>query len=450
MFKNLTKRLSNIIKKMSGEVRLTKDNTENMFREIRISLLEADVSLPIIKKFISNIKNKSMGKEILYSLTPGQSLVSLIQSELSHIMGAHLDKKHFQLNLLTQPPSVILIVGLQGSGKTTSIGKLSKYLQKNKKKILTVSTDIYRPAAINQLKIVTLESGSDFFPNITNNPINIVNSALKHAKIHNYDVLIIDTPGQIGINKIMINEINLIYKIAKPVETLLIVDCMLGQDALNHAKIFNNMLTLTGIILTKLDGDARGGAALSIQYIIKKPIKFIGTSEKIYGLEKFDPIRMTNRILGMGDILSLINSAKENINKISAKKIENKIKNKEKFDLNDFKTQLIQMKKMGGLNMLIEKLPYYIQQKTNKSNVNETEKKIRRIEGIINSMTLYERKKPFSIKSKRKKRIAAGSGVNVQEINQMLIQFKQMQNIIKKIKGNSIMKIIRNIKNYIS
>ncbi|WP_433599603.1 signal recognition particle protein [Candidatus Profftella armatura] len=449
MFKNLTERLSDIIKKMRREVRLTKDNTENMFREIRISLLEADVSLPVIKEFISNIRKKSIGKEILYSLTPGQSLVNLVQYELSHIMGANLDKKYFKLNLLPPFPSVILVVGLQGSGKTTSIGKLSKYLQKKKKKILTVSVDIYRPAAINQLKIVTLESGSDFFPSInTNNSVDIVNSALNYAKINNYDVLIIDTPGQVGIDKKMINEINLIYKIAQPVETLLIVDCMLGQDSLNHAKIFNNMLTLTGIILTKLDGDARGGAALSIQYIIKKPIKFIGISEKIYGLEKFDPIRMTNRILGMGDILSLINIAKENINKISSKKIESK--NKEIFDLNDFKAQLIQMKKMGGLNVLIEKLPYYIQKKTNKHDIDKTEKQIKRIEGIINSMTLYERKKPDSIKAKRKKRIAAGAGVNVQEINQMLIQFKQMQNIMQKIKGNSIMKIIRNIKKYIS
>ncbi|MBO9536857.1 signal recognition particle protein [Herbaspirillum sp.] len=448
MLDNLTQRLAKVVKTMRGEARLTESNTAEMLREVRLALLEADVALPAVREFIAKVKEKALGEEVIGSLTPGQALVGVVQRELASLMGADLGPEASQLSFATQPPAIILMAGLQGAGKTTTVGKLAKYLRETKKKkVLTVSADVYRPAAIGQLETVTGQAGADFFPTQTSDkPVDIALSALDYAKKHHHEVLIIDTAGRLGIDQVMMDEIRAVHAAVKPIETLFVVDAMLGQDAINTAKAFSDALPLTGIVLTKLDGDSRGGAALSVRHITGKPIKFAGVAEKLDGLEAFDPARMANRILGMGDILALVEEARKGVDMAAAEGLANKIKGGGKFDLNDFKAQLSQMKKMGGLSGLLDKLPAQMQQAAGNANMDQAEKNVRRMEGIINSMTPAERAKPELIKAARKRRIAAGAGVQVQEVNRMLSQFEQMQSMMKKLKGGGMMKMMRNMK----
>ena len=448
MLDNLTQRLAKVVKTMRGEARLTETNTADMLREVRLALLEADVALPAVREFMTRVKDKAMGEQVIGSLTPGQALVGVVQSELASLMGADLGAQASELSFATQPPAIILMAGLQGAGKTTPVGKLAKFLQEQKKKkVLTVSTDVNRPAAIGQLETVTLQVGADFFPSqTTDKPVDIALAAWDFAKKHHHDVLIIDTAGRLGIDEAMMQEISALHAAVKPIETLFVVDAMLGQDAINTARAFNEALPLTGIVLTKLDGDSRGGAALSVRHITGKPIKFAGVGEKLDGLEAFDPSRMANRILGMGDILALVEEAKKGMDIAAAQDLAKKIKTGGKFDLNDFKAQLSQMKKMGGMAGLIDKLPAQFQQAASSANTDQAEKQVRRMEGMINAMTQQERSKPELIKASRKRRIATGAGVQVQEVNRMLAQFEQMQTMMKKFKGGGMMKMMRGMK----
>jgi signal recognition particle subunit SRP54 len=448
MLDNLTQRLAKVVKTMRGEARLTESNTADMLREVRMALLEADVALPAVREFIAKVKEKAMGEEVIGSLTPGQALVGVVQRELASLMGADLGPEASQLSFATQPPAVILMAGLQGAGKTTTVGKLAKFLrEKYKKKVLTVSADIYRPAAIGQLQTVTEQVGADFFPSSpSDKPVDIALAALDYAKKHYHDVLLVDTAGRLGIDEAMMQEIATLHAAVKPIETLFVVDAMLGQDAINTAKAFNDALPLTGVVLTKLDGDSRGGAALSVRHVTGKPIKFAGVAEKLDGLEAFDPSRMANRILGMGDILALVEEAQKGVDVAAAKDLAEKIKSGGKFDLNDFKAQISQMKKMGGLSSLMDKLPAQFQQAAGNADMGQAEKQVRRMEGIINSMTPQERAKPDLIKASRKRRIAAGAGVQVQDVNRMLSQFEQMQSMMKKLKGGGMMKMMRSMK----
>ncbi len=448
MLDNLTQRLAKVVKTMRGEARLTEANTAEMLREVRLALLEADVALPAVREFIARVKERALGEEVIGSLSPGQALVGVVQKELATLMGADLGPEASQLNFATQPPAIILLAGLQGAGKTTTAGKLARYLQiEKKKKVLTVSVDVYRPAAIEQLQAVTSQVGADFFPSqTTDKPVDIARAALDYAKRHYHDVLIIDTAGRLGVDEVMMAEISALHAAVKPIETLFVVDAMLGQDAINTAKAFNDALPLTGVVLTKLDGDARGGAALSVRHITGKPIKFAGVAEKMDGLEAFDPARMANRILGMGDILALVEEARRGVDVASAQDLAQKIKSGGKFDLNDFKAQISQMKKMGGMSSLMDKLPAQFQQATSGANMDQAEQQVRRMEGIINSMTPRERARPELLKASRKRRIAAGAGVQVQEVNRMLSQFEQMQSMMKKLKGGNMMKMMRNMK----
>ena len=448
MLDNLTQRLAKAVKTMRGEARLTETNTAEMLREVRLALLEADVALPAVREFISRVKEKAMGEDVVGSLTPGQALVGVVQRELAAIMGGDLGPEASQLNFATQPPAIILMAGLQGAGKTTTVGKLAKYLrEQKKKKVLTVSADVYRPAAIGQLETVTAQVGADFFPSqASDKPVDIALAALDYAKRHYHDVLIIDTAGRLGIDEAMMQEIKALHTAVKPIETLFVVDAMLGQDAINTAKAFSDALPLTGIVLTKLDGDSRGGAALSVRHITGKPIKFAGVAEKLDGLEAFDPARMADRILGMGDILALVEEARKGVDMEAAQGLAQKIKVGGKFDLNDFKSQLAQMKKMGGMSNLMDKLPAQLQQAAAGANMGIADKQVVRMEGIINSMTPQERAKPELIKASRKRRIATGAGVQVQEVNRMLTQFEQMQSMMKKLKGGNMMKMMRGMK----
>ena len=447
MLDNLTQRLAKVVKTMRGEARLTETNTAEMLREVRMALLEADVALPAVRELIARVKEKALGEEVISSLTPGQALVGVVQKELASLMGADLGEAAYQLSFACQPPAIILMAGLQGAGKTTTVGKLAKYLRGQKKKVLTVSADVYRPAAIGQLQTVTAQAGADFFPTLpTDKPVDIALAALDFAKKHYHDVLIIDTAGRLGIDEAMMLEISAVHAAVTPIETLFVVDAMLGQDAVNTAKAFNDALPLTGVILTKLDGDSRGGAALSVRHITGKPIKFAGVSEKLDGLEPFDPTRMANRILGMGDILALVESAQKGMDVAAAQDLAQKLKVGGKFDMNDFKQQLMQMKNMGGLSNLMDKLPAQLQQAASSANMGQAEKQVRRMEGMINSMTALERAKPELIKASRKRRIATGSGVQIQEVNRMLAQFEQMQTMMKKLKGGGMMKMLRGMK----
>ena len=448
MLDNLTQRLAKVVKTMRGEARLTETNTAEMLREVRLALLEADVALPAVREFIAKVKEKALGEEVISSLTPGQALVGVVQRELAALMGADLGPTATQLNFATQPPAIILMAGLQGVGKTTTVGKLAKFLRDNhRKKVLTVSADVYRPAAIAQLKSVTEQVGADFFPTqTTDKPVEIALAALDFAKKHYHDVLIIDTAGRLGVDEAMMQEIKAVHAAVHPIETLFVVDAMVGQDAVNSARAFNEALPLTGIVLTKLDGDSRGGAALSVRHITGVPIKFSGVSEKMDGLEAFDAARMANRILGMGDILALVAEAQKNMDMSAAQDLAQKMKSGGKFDLNDFKAQISQMKKMGGLSGLLDKLPAQMQQAASGANMGQAEKQVRRMEGIINSMTPLERAKPDLIKASRKRRIATGAGVQIQEVNRMLAQFEQMQSMMKKLKGGGMMKMMRSMK----
>jgi signal recognition particle subunit SRP54 len=442
MFDNLTSRLSGVIKTLRGEARLTESNIQDALREIRLALLEADVALPVVKDFIARIKEKAIGHEVLGSLTPGQALVGVVYQELIAIMGG--DKA--EINLATVPPAVILMAGLQGAGKTTSSGKLAKWLMENKKKkVLLVSCDIYRPAAIHQLELLAQQTGADFFPvQDGQKPGEIGAAALDFARRHHHEVMIVDTAGRLGIDEAMMQEISELEALLKPIETLFVVDAMQGQDAVNTAKAFSDALPLTGVILTKLDGDARGGAALSVKHITGKPIKFAGVAEKLTGLEIFHPDRMASRILGMGDVLGLIEEAQRNADQEEAEKLMKKMKSGKSFDLNDFKAQFQQMHKMGGMSALMDKLPAQFSQVA--QNVKVDDKIIHRTVGIINSMTLQERAKPEILKASRKRRIAAGAGVTVQEVNRLLSQFEQAQKMMKMMNKGGMAKMMRGLK----
>jgi signal recognition particle subunit SRP54 len=448
MLDNLTQRMARVVKTLRGEARLTEANTQEMLREVRLALLEADVALPVVREFIAKVKEKALGEEVVSSLSPGQALVGVVQKELTAVIGGDYEGKAAELNLAVAPPAVILMAGLQGAGKTTTTGKLAKLLrEKSKKKVLTVSVDVYRPAAIRQLQTVTEQVGADFFPSEPDQkPADIARAAIDWAKRHYHDVVIVDTAGRLGIDEAMMNEISELHALLKPAETLFVVDAMLGQDAVNTAKAFNDALPLTGVVLTKLDGDSRGGAALSVRHVTGKPIKFVGVAEKLDGLEVFHPDRMANRILGMGDILALVEEAQRGVDSQAAQKLADKVKKGGDFDLNDFKAQLSQMKKMGGLSSLMDKLPAQFQQAAQGADMNNAEKQMRRMEGIINSMTLQERAKPELIKAARKRRIAAGAGVHVQEVNRMLNQYEQMRGMMKKLKGGNLQKMMRGMK----
>ena len=432
MFQNLSDRLGQTLKNISGKGRITEDNIKDTLREVRMALLEADVALPVIKDFVARIKERSVGIEVSKSLNPGQMLIKIVQGELEAIMGSENEG----LNLAATPPAVILMAGLQGVGKTTTVGKLSKYLkERDKKKVMVVSADVYRPAAIKQLQTLAEEVGVEFFPSSAiQRPIDIVEGAIAQAKLKFIDVLIVDTAGRLAVDTEMMNEIQLLHKAVKPVETLFVVDAMTGQDAANTAKAFNEALPLTGVILTKADGDARGGAALSVKHITGKPIKFLGMGEKLDALEPFHPQRVASRILGMGDVLSLIEDVERKVDKDKAQQLAQKMKKGKGFDLQDFKEQLEQMRNMGGMMSLMDKMPG-MGNMTAKIKDQANDKQFTQMEAIINSMTPSERERPDVIKGSRKRRIASGSGTQIQDVNKMLKQFMQMQKMMKKMSG---------------
>ena len=444
MLDNLTNRLAKVVKTLRGQARLSDDNITEMLREVRMALLEADVALPVIKEFVAGVKEKALGQEVIGSLTPGQALVGVVHRELTNLMGG----QSAALNFTTQPPAIILMAGLQGAGKTTTTAKLGKWLkEKHKKKVLVVSCDVYRPAAIEQLKAVAAQAGIDFFPSTSlQKPVDIALAAVNWGKLYYYDVLIVDTAGRLAIDDAMMAEIRDLHGQIKPIETLFVVDAMLGQDAVNTAKAFNDALPLTGLVLTKLDGDSRGGAALSVRHVTGKPIKFTGVGEKLGGLEEFHPERMASRILGMGDILGLVEDAQRGVDQEKAQNFVKKMKGGKAFDLNDFKEQMGQMKNMGGIASMIDKLPAQFGAMAQQASGAIEEKSIRRIEGIINSMTPLERVKPEIIKASRKRRIATGAGVQVQEVNRLLVQFEQMQKMMKSFTKGGMVKMMRGMK----
>jgi signal recognition particle subunit SRP54 len=437
----LSDKLSRLVKEIRGQARITESNVTDMLREVRMALLEADVALPVVRDFINRVKEKALGQEVLGSLSPGQALVGIVSKELAATMGQGVA----DINLATQPPAVILMAGLQGAGKTTTTAKLAKYLiEKRRKKVLTVSGDVYRPAAIEQLKLVTAQAGAEWFPSSADQkPVAIALAALDYARKHFFDVLLVDTAGRLAIDEALMREISELHTALKPVETLFVVDAMQGQDAINTAKAFKESLPLTGIILTKLDGDSRGGAALSVRQVTGAPIKFAGTSEKIDGLEVFDAERHAGRILGMGDILALVEQVTAGVDVAAAQKLAAKVKSGAGFDLNDFLAQIQQMKQMGGLSSLMDKMPASIAAKAGQIDMGRAEKDIQRKQGIIHSMTPLERRKPELIKATRKRRIATGAGVQVQEVNRMLKEFEQMQDMMKKMKGSGMMKMMK-------
>jgi signal recognition particle subunit SRP54 len=440
MLENLTGRLQGVIKNLRGQARLSEDNIADAMREVRMALLEADVALPVVKEFIAKVKERAHGKEVLQSLTPGQAVIEVVNDELTALMG----KANVGLNLAAVPPAIILMAGLQGSGKTTTSAKLAKLLKEQKKKVLLASADVYRPAAIAQLQTLAKQLDIDCFDsNASQKPVDIASQAIEFAKKNYYDVLIFDTAGRLGIDEAMMAEIKALHTLLNPIETLFVVDAMQGQDAVNTAKAFGDTLPLTGVILTKLDGDSRGGAALSVRHVTGQPIKFIGVSEKVDGLEPFYPERMAGRILGMGDVLGLIEQAHKNVDMAEAQKVADKIKSGSKFDLEDFKSQMGQMRKMGGMSALMDKMPAQMAGMSAKMNNEDSDKALRRIEGIINSMTPQERKKPELIKATRKKRIANGSGVQVQEVNRLLKQFEETQKMMKMFSKGGMAKMMR-------
>ncbi len=441
MFDHLTQRLSRVMKGLRGEARLTEANIQEALREVRLALLEADVALPVVKEFIASVRTAAQGEEVIGSLTPGQALIGVVQRELTAVMGAAA----VPLDFATQPPAVILLAGLQGAGKTTTAAKLARLLREQKKKVLVVSTDVYRPAAILQLQTLAGQVGADFHPSAVGEaPVAIAAGALDYARRHYHDVLIVDTAGRLAIDAPMMQEIAELHAAMKPIETLFIVDAMQGQDAVNTARAFREALPLTGVILTKLDGDARGGAALSVRNVTGVPIKFVGVSEKIDGLETFHPERMASRILGMGDVLSLIEKAHKSVDHEEATKLAQKVKSGKGFTLDDFKSQVLQMRKMGGIAGMMESLPAELARAAQGSAPNE--KKLARIEGIINSMTPAERAKPEILKASRKRRIAGGAGVSVQEVNQLLAQFEQTQKMMKMVAKGGMQKLMRGMK----
>lgn len=437
MFENLTERLSRTLRNISGRGRLTEENIKDTLREVRMALLEADVALPVVRDFVARVKERAVGQEVSKSLSPGQAFIKIVHAELVGVMG----DANEELNLAAQPPAIILMAGLQGAGKTTSVGKLAKFLkERNKKKVLVVSADVYRPAAIKQLETLASDVGVDFFPSeATQKPIDIANGAIDHARRKFYDVVIVDTAGRLHVDSEMMAEIQDLHASIKPVETLFVVDAMTGQDAANTAKAFNEALPLTGVILTKADGDARGGAALSVRHITGKPVKFIGVGEKTDALEPFHPDRLASRILGMGDVLSLIEEVERSVDKEKAAKLAEKVKKGQGFDLEDFREQLAQMRNMGGMMGLLDKLPGMSGLPENVKDQMDDKLTVR-MEAIISSMTRKERANPDIIKGSRKRRIAAGAGVEVQDVNRLLKQFTEMQRMMKKMSGKGGMR----------
>ena len=444
MLDNLTQRLSRVVKTLRGQARLTEENIQDALREVRMALLEADVALPVVRELIARVRDKAVGQEVIESLTPGQALVGVVHDELTELMGG----QHAGLNLATQPPAVILMAGLQGAGKTTTTGKLGKLLtERMKKKVLAVSADVYRPAAIEQLRTVAEQAGIDFFPSSPEQkPVEIAQAALDHARRHYYDVLLLDTAGRLAVDEAMMAEIRALHAAVTPIETLFVVDAMLGQDAVNTARAFNEALPLTGVVLTKLDGDSLGGAALSVRQVTGKPLKFAGVGEKLTGLEEFHPQRMASRILGMGDIMGLVEEARRGVDEEKAQELARKLKSGKGFDLEDFKAQIGQMRKMGGLSAMLDKLPAQFAAAAGNLQGGQEEKSIGRIEGIINSMTPEERAKPEILKASRKRRIAAGAGVSVQEVNRLLKQFEQTQKMMKQFSKGGMQKLMRGMK----
>jgi signal recognition particle subunit SRP54 len=442
VLENLTARLARIAKTLRGEARLTEANVQDALREVRVALLEADVALPVVRDFVAAVRQQALGEKVVGSLTPGQALIGVVHRELTRVMG----ETGAGLNLAAQPPAVILMAGLQGSGKTTTTGKLARWLQAQKKKVLLVSCDVYRPAAIEQLAAVGAQARVDVFPSAVGEaPQDIARRALEHAKTRYYDVLIVDTAGRLAIDEAMMQEIAALHAGLKPVETLFVVDAMQGQDAVNVARAFGERLPLTGVILTKLDGDARGGAALSVRQVTGKPIKFAGTGEKLDALEPFHPERMASRVLGMGDILSLVEEAHKQVDVEQAQHIAEKLKRGKGFDLEDFKQQLLQMQKMGGMASMLDKLPAQLAGQINPAQLQD-DRQLRRTAGVINAMTAQERAHPELIKASRKRRIAAGAAVPVQEVNRLLNQFEQMQKMMKMMKGGNMARMMRNLK----
>ncbi len=442
MFDNLTQRLGRVVKQLRGEARLTEANIQDALREVRVALLEADVALPVVKEFIARVRDRAVGQEVIGSLTPGQALVGVVHRELATLMGGEAAG----IDLAVAPPAVVLLAGLQGAGKTTTAGKLGRLLREQmRKKVLLVSCDVYRPAAIAQLETVAKQAGCDFHPSSPDQkPSAIAASAVDFARRHYQDVVIVDTAGRLTIDAAMMAEIAELHRALEPAETLLVVDSMQGQDAVNTAKVFRDTLPLTGIILTKVDGDARGGAALSVRHVTGAPIKFVGVAEKLDGLEVFHPERMASRILGMGDVLSLLEQAQKSVDVEEAQRLAKKVKSGKGFDLDDFRTQIQQMRRMGGLTGLMDKLPAQIGQAVQGGAIDE--RAISRIEGIINSMTPREREAPEVIKASRKRRIAKGAGVSVQEVNRLLNQFEQTQKMMKMVARGGVKKMMRNMR----
>ena len=442
MLENLTDRLQLVIKTIRGQARFTEENISDAMREVRIALIEADVALPVIKYFIERVKDKALGAEVLKSLNPGQAVIKIVQDELTDLMGS----ANTPLNLSTTPPAIILMAGLQGSGKTTTSAKLAKIISEQKKKVLLVSADVYRPAAIEQLKTLAASLNIECFNSSEKDkPNNIAIESMAYAKKHYIDVIIFDTAGRLGVDDAMMKEIKQLHKTLGPAETLFVVDSMQGQDAVNTAKSFGDTLPLTGIVLTKLDGDSRGGAALSVRHITGQPIKYIGVSEKTNGLELFHPERMASRILGMGDIVSLVEDAQKNIDVKEAEKLAEKVKSGKNFDLNDFRNQIAQMQKMGGVGAMMKKMPSQIADAAYKLNAEDGDKSMVQIEAIISSMTPLERSKPDLLKAKRKIRIASGSGTHVQDINRLLKQFEEMQKMMKMFTKGGMGKLMRGL-----
>lgn len=444
MLDGLTSRLSGVIKTLRGHARLTEANVQDALREVRVALLEADVALPVVRDFISRVREKALGQDVIASLTPGQALVGVVYDELAALMGGTTQG----LNLATVPPATVLMAGLQGAGKTTTSGKLARLLKEQKKKVLMVSCDVYRPAAIEQLRLLAEQVGVDFFPSTPDQkPVDIARAAQDWGRRHYHDVLLVDTAGRLAIDEAMMQEIRELHAAVNPVETLFVVDAMQGQDAVNTAKAFAEALPLTGVVLTKLDGDSRGGAALSVRHVTGAPIKFQGVGEKLNGLEPFHPDRMASRILGMGDVVSLVEEARKGIDMEEAEKLARKVKAGKGFDLEDFRNQLMQMRKMGGLSALMDKLPAQIAQAAQSAGGGADERMINRTVGIIDSMTPQERTKPEILKASRKRRIAVGAGVSVQEVNRLLNQYEQMQKMMKMMsKGGGIQKLMRGMK----
>lgn len=440
LFENLSDRLSHSLKAISGKSTLSEENIKETLREVRMALLEADVALPVVKTFIDQVRDRAVGQEVNLSLNPGQQFLKIVQDQLELVMGSSNES----LDLAAAPPAVILMAGLQGAGKTTSVAKLARYLsEREKKKVMVVSADVYRPAAIKQLEVLAAEVGAEFFPSATEqSPVDIVNAALSAARKSFADVLIVDTAGRLHIDETLMTEIKDLHVAVKPVETLFVIDAMIGQDAVNTASAFNKALPLTGVILTKVDGDARGGAALSVRQVTGKPIKFLGVGERTDALEPFHPERVASRILGMGDMLSLIEEVERKVDKKKADKLIKKVQKGKRFDLNDLRDQLQQMKNMGGMGDMLEKLPGMgnMAQMAEQANLNS---QLGSMSIIIDSMTLAERSNPDILNGSRKRRITQGSGTSIQDLNRLLKQYKQMSKMMKKMKGKGMNKMMR-------